>query len=221
MVEQAYTKHKELWKINRNTMLIIMLLTILVSTLLTLIPGIGVLVAGLIIRPVFIISLYRAYQDERAFTVSLFLEKLKESFDINLLKMNWSVTWRLILWGIIPVYGIVKYCEYIRALYIKIENPKLDNKECIKQSSIDMNGNKMSYFIKQLLIGLPLIIMTLIAIVLFVIIIIFAGNNNLRVEFSPFSIFTLSYGLVGVYFGAKLNHFDVVMNDYMEKTLRP
>lgn len=91
MIIGIYNRHKELWKLHRNTMLLISLLTALIVGLVGSIPVIGTLSAGLVIAPVIMAATYKAIQSEAPFSISLVIEKIKDSFTVDVVSMQWSI----------------------------------------------------------------------------------------------------------------------------------
>lgn len=226
MITNIYKKHKELWKVNRNTMLLVTILTAVAAGLVGSIPVIGALVAGLVVAPVMMAATYKAIQSEAPFSVGLVLEKIKDNLTMDVVSMQWSLAWRLFLWGLIPIYGLVKYYQYIRAFYIKLDNPEMSNADCIRTSQEDMNGHKWDYFVRRIMTALPLYLAIPVLFVLLVPVIIAtaATSSNLGTAaglagiLSTLGVFAILFVVISFYYGAKLNHFELITNDIMEKT---
>lgn len=60
----------------------------------------------------------------------------------------------IILWGIIPIAGVVlapiAAIRYSQSFYIMIDNPTFSVSKCVNESKYLMSGNKLSYFIMNL-----------------------------------------------------------------------
>ena len=226
MITNIYKKHKELWKVHRNTMLLVTILTSVAAGLVSSIPVIGALVAGLVVAPVMIAATYKAIQSEAPFSVGLVLEKIKDNLTMDVVSMQWSLAWRLFLWGLIPIYGLVKYYQYMRAFYIKLDNPKMSNVDCIRTSQEDMNRHKWDYFVRRIMTALPLYLAIPVLFVLLVPVIIATAATSsslgtaagLAGILSTLGIFAILFVVISFYYGAKLNHFELITNDIMEKT---
>ena len=226
MITNIYKKHKELWKVHRNTMLLVTILTSVAAGLVSSIPVIGALVAGLVVAPVMIAATYKAIQSEAPFSVGLVLEKIKDNLTMDVVSMQWSLAWRLFLWGLIPIYGLVKYYQYMRAFYIKLDNPKMSNVDCIRTSQEDMDGRKWDYFVRRIVTALPLYLSIPVLIILLVPVIIATAATSsslgtaagLAGILSTLGIFAILFVVISFYYGAKLNHFELITNDIMEKT---
>lgn len=224
MITNIYNKHKELWRVHRNTMLLVTILIAVAAGLISSIPVIGPLVAGLVVAPVIMAATYKAIQSEAPFSVGLVLEKIKDNLTMDVVSMQWSLTWRLFLWGLIPIYGLVKYYQYTRAFYIKLDNPGMGNVDCIRISQEDMNGRKWDYFTRRIMTALPLYLAIPVLFVLLVPVVIAtaATSSNLGTAagligiFSTLGIFMVLFAVIGFYYGAKLNHFELILNDTME-----
>ena len=116
----------------------------------------------------------------------------------------------------------------MRAFYIKLDNPQMSNAECIRASQDNMSGRKWDYFVKRVLMALPLYlaIPVLIALLVPVIAATAATSSSLGTAaglvgiFSTLGIFAIAFAVIGFYYGTKLNHFELVTNDEMEKERR-
>lgn len=65
---------------------------------------------------------------------------------ISLVSAIFSLLWGLLF--IIP--GIIAAISYSQAMFIKLDNPDMDEIECIRKSKEIMNGHKLDYFILNL-----------------------------------------------------------------------
>lgn len=224
-MDKIYKIHREKWKTQRNAMLLITLLTIVVVGLFSSVPILGSLAGVLIVGPVLTAATYKAYQSEAPFSVGLVLEKIKDNLTTEVISMHWSLTWRLFLWRLIPIYGLVKYYQYVRAFYIKLDNPEMSNIACIEKSKEEMNGLKMSYFIRRIVMAIPLYIALIALIILLVPLIIATAKSSSNLGtvggllglFGTVGIFGLILPIISFYYAAKLKHFEYVFNDEMRR----
>jgi len=67
--------------------------------------------------------------------------------------MMWMSLWGMI-WGMVPVYGIVKLYSYRLVPYILLSQPDISPAEALKKSMAMTDGFKMKMFLADLFIGL-------------------------------------------------------------------
>ena len=143
---------KEHIKGNIGILFVITLLTGLASAVCSVIPGIGAVVAALIVTPALSIAYIHIYLDQakgiKPSVKELFAHfgEFWPAFKVTFLTGLFTVLWMLLL--IIP--GYVKALSYSQAMYILAENPGIGAREALKRSEEMMKGHKMELFVLML-----------------------------------------------------------------------
>lgn len=128
------------------------LISIGISSLSGIIPGIGAIIA-IVVNPIISFGLVLVYLDV-VNSIKVEIPTLFKGFGENF--RNVWITYFLMelyiaLWSLLFVIpGIVKGLSYSMAPYILAENPHLTPSEALKQSKEMTNGYKMDLFILQL-----------------------------------------------------------------------
>jgi len=139
-----------------NTWLIAVVVAVIqtaISYLVNAIPGIGQIAALLLSGPVaYGVSAMFLKQTRTGEKMDIgdifngFREDFSNTFLIGLMTTIFTMLWSLLF--IIP--GIVKALSYSMAMYIKVDHPDYDWKQCIDESQRMMQGHKGELFVLNL-----------------------------------------------------------------------
>jgi len=91
----------------------------------------------------------------------LLFEGFSKKFFRNAGGMGWRALW-LIIWGMIPIAGIVKFYSYRFVPYIMLSQPDIHATEALKKSIAQTRGYKGKMFLADLLIGIAVVVLTVI-----------------------------------------------------------
>lgn len=150
-----------LWGIS----LLEVLLTVLVSAMFGVIPGLAIGINLLLDTSMTMIFLH-GYRGEGVHVVNLF-DCFKDGATIKrvLGGMLWMKLW-IFLWSLIPVAGpifnIIRGYEYRLTPYILITEPKISATEAIKESSRRTKGWKGKMFLSDILLPVIVVLVVLI-----------------------------------------------------------
>ena len=132
--------------------LIIGAISSVASVLLSFIPGVGSLVASIIITPAFSLSLVRVYlmviryQNVKAGDAFCGFDDFWSAFKVTFLVGLFTFLWSLLF--VIP--GIIKSISYSMSMYILADNPGKSALECIDESKKMTEGHKAELFVLSL-----------------------------------------------------------------------
>jgi len=90
----------------------------------------------------------KIYKNEQAVA-----QDVLSNFKVNYLRKVGGMAWMMLfsfLWGMIPVYGIIKAISYSLTPYILANNPNVPAKQALKLSMRMTEGHKMDLFVMQL-----------------------------------------------------------------------
>lgn len=105
-----------------------------------------------IISPCISLEIYHAAKENRKITISGIFEHFNgQIIGTQLLSMLYIFLWSLLF--VIP--GIVKSFAYQRAIFIADRNPGMAVQEAINASQMEMMGHKGTYFLAQLVMAIP------------------------------------------------------------------
>lgn len=144
------------------------------------------LVASIISSILTFIAYYVAYDivNKQSSNVKELLSNLWGGIVLTLLYLIKILLWSLLF--IIP--GIIKTFSYALCFVIKIENPKMKAKECIKKSVELMNGRKERLFIQYLIFSLLVLLGSFIV-----------SNVTMLISFVP-EFGTIVTGIINAFF---------------------
>jgi len=100
------------------------------------------------------------YRGKEICSAQLF-EGFNKKFFRNAGGMGWRALW-LLLWGIIPIVGVIKYYSYRFVPYIMLACPDISATEALKKSMVQTNGFKGKMFLADLIIIGAVIVLTVI-----------------------------------------------------------
>lgn len=105
-----------------------------------------------IISPCVSLEVYHAAKENRKITIGGIFENFNgQIIGTQLLSMLYIFLWSLLF--VIP--GIVKSFAYQRAIFIADRNPGMTAQEAINASQMEMMGYKGTYFLSQLVLAIP------------------------------------------------------------------
>lgn len=111
-----------------------------------------------IIAVLFSAEAYLAIREDRNLRYFGGIFILKE-YGFDFVKLILLINIKVFLWSLLFVIpGIIKGIEYQRAVYLKVRNPELTNKECFEVAKEQMNGFKAQFFGLNFLVGILLTI---------------------------------------------------------------
>lgn len=109
-----------------------------------------------IISPCISLEIYHAAKENRKITISGIFEHFNgQIIGTQLLSILYIFLWSLLL--VIP--GIIKTYAYQRAIFIADRNPGMSPQEAITASQMEMMGRKGTYFLAELVMSIPSLIL--------------------------------------------------------------
>jgi len=75
----------------------------------------------------------------------------KGKFISNAAGMGWMSLW-LLIWGFVPVMGVIKFYSYRFVPYIMLANPDITPHDALKKSMLQTEGNRLNMFLVDLII---------------------------------------------------------------------
>lgn len=125
--------------------------------------GILVVVLSLILYPGIVLEFHDSRLENRR-------PDIKKMFELNsrVIEAYVHSCLFIFLWSLLFVIpGVYKAYQYLRVPFIARDNPNMTNKQILEASKEEMNGKKGSLFWSRLIVVLPLIVTSIIAITIF------------------------------------------------------